>query len=139
HTVQQEASSTHSASYTGALFVLALLAARLGAESFAAQLERLPDQLDQVLAEERPLRDWARQVTLGTRIAYAGGGLNGWTALEGALKAKEAAYVTAEGMSLETLLHGPLVGHDRGDQLVLINASGPFEPRSAEIARAAVE
>ncbi len=135
-TVPQEQSSTHTASYTGALIVLAQLAARLGAAELGPALPALPDQAREVLRQEGALRAWTQALPRATRLVYTGGGLNGWTALEGALKAKEAAYVTAEGMALETLLHGPLVGLEPGDQLILVNPAGPFQDRAAEIASA---
>jgi glucosamine--fructose-6-phosphate aminotransferase (isomerizing) len=139
YTVEQEGSSTHSASYTGALLVLALLATRLGAGGLLPALQALPDQLEALLIQEARLRDWVQASDPRPRFVFSGGGLNGWTALEGALKAKEAAYVTAEGMALETLLHGPVVGLNRDDHLALVNPEGPFERRAAEIGQAALE
>ncbi|WP_287518038.1 SIS domain-containing protein [Okeania sp. SIO2C2] len=41
------------------------------------------------------------------RIWLVGGGQNAITAYEIALKIKETSYLQAEGMSIETMLHGP--------------------------------
>jgi glucosamine--fructose-6-phosphate aminotransferase (isomerizing) len=40
-------------------------------------------------------------------VELIGAGPNGWTAREGALKIREASYVTAEGLSAEQFFHGP--------------------------------
>src|SRR5581483_10135138 len=135
-TVAPERSSTFTASYTAALLLLAQLAARLGAP---LALEALPALAEEVLAGQAQVRAWAHAAARAPRLVFSGGGLNGWTALEGALKVKEAAYLTAEGMALETLLHGPIVGLNRGDRLILIRVPGPFAQRAAEIAGVARE
>src|SRR5439155_21979529 len=134
-----EQSATYTASYTAALILLAQLAVRLGAADLADPLDRLPEQAEGVLAREEQLRRWVGTLDPSRRFAYAGGGIAGWTAMEGALKAKEAAYVTAEGMSLEELLHGPFVGLEAGGHLVLLGQPGPFAGRASDLASAAVE
>ena len=133
-TVEQERSAAHTASYTGALVILGALAANLGAPGFGEALPELPGHAEEVLASAEVVRAYAHEQAQALRFVYAGAGPNSWTALEGALKAKEAAYVTAEGTALETLLHGPLIGLERGDQLVLVNVPGPFESRASEVA-----
>ena len=139
HTVEQERSAAYTASYTGALIVLAQLAAQLGASDIAAALPQLPLQCEEILARQEELRSWVRIADLDKRFMYTGGGLNGWTAAEGALKAKEASYVTAEGMALEHLLHGPFFGLNPGDHLLLLNTPGPFSARASDLATIAHE
>jgi glucosamine--fructose-6-phosphate aminotransferase (isomerizing) len=139
HTVEQERSAAYTASYTGALIVLAQLAVHLGAPDIAAALPQLPAQAEDILARQDEIRAWVRAADLDTRFMYTGNGLNGWTAAEGALKAKEAAYVTAEGMATEHLLHGPFFGLNPGDHLLLLNTPGPFSARAEELAGLAHE
>ncbi len=135
HTVEQEQSAAYTASYTSALLVLAQLASRLGATDITAALDRLPTLAEEVLSREDELRAWAHKADLTRRFMYVGAGLHGWTAAEGALKAKEASYVTAEGMALEHWLHGPMAGTEPVDYFLLINVPGPFTARTAEITR----
>jgi glucosamine--fructose-6-phosphate aminotransferase (isomerizing) len=138
-TVEQEESATYTASYTAALIVLAQLATRLGTADLAPALTQLPAQAEDILGREREIRAWVREANVNARFMYVGGGVNGWTAAEGALKAKEASYVTAEGMSFEHCLHGPFVGLAPGDHLLLLNVPGPFEARAVDLASAGHE
>jgi len=139
HTVAQERSATFTASYTGALLTLALLAGRLGAPGIGDALDALPGQAEQTLTNDAQVREWAQQRSAASRFIFAGGGIASWTAREGALKTKEASYVTAEGMSLEALLHGALTGLHLGDQLLIVNVRGAFEQRASEMAAAGRE
>ena len=61
-----------------------------------------------------------------------GAGPNAVTATEGALKAKEAAYVTAEGFELEQAIHGPQVAFETEDLLIPISVQGPGQARIAD-------
>ena len=63
------------------------------------------------------------------RLFYIGAGPNAVTGPEGALKAKEAAYVTAEGFELEQAIHGPQVSFETQDVLILISVRGPAQAR----------
>jgi hypothetical protein len=139
YTVEQERSAAYTASYTGALLVLAQLAVHLGAPDIAAALPQLPAQAEEILSRQDEIRTWVRVADLDKRFMYAGNGLNGWTAAEGALKAKEASYVTAEGMATEHLLHGPFFGLNPGDHLLLLNTPGPFSARAVDLASLAHE
>src|SRR5438105_10765874 len=66
------------------------------------------------------------------RIYFLGAGPNAATAPEGALKAKEAAYVTSEGFELEQAIHGPQVAFEAEDLLIPISVKGPAQPRMAD-------
>lgn len=142
-TVPQETSSCHTASYTTAMLVLAQIAVRLGAltgrtaaANLRPDLERLPDWVERVLLREDDVRAVAHDAARRPRLMYTGAGPNSPTATEGALKAKEAAYVTAEGLQLEQLIHGPLVAVQREDLAILVSASGPAAGRLRETAAA---
>jgi glutamine---fructose-6-phosphate transaminase (isomerizing) len=141
-TVDQDPSSTHSISYTAALTRLAQVAARLAAlnghNEVARQLEqglqRLPTLMENILTREDTLYQTALEaVQQQRRLVFVGAGPNAPTAFEGALKAKEAAYVTAEGFELEQFIHGPLVAFEATDLLIPICVKGPTQPRLAEL------
>ncbi len=68
-----------------------------------------------------------------------GAGPNAITAPEGALKAKEAAYVTTEGFELEQAIHGPQVAFELEDVLIPISVKGRAEKRMADFLLAAGE
>ncbi len=144
-TVEQEVSSTHSISYTGTLTRLAQIAAQLaevrGQTQIAQKIEQdllaLPTLMEQVLQQEDVLRHVAQDiVNQQRRVIVVGAGPNAATATEGALKAKEASYITIEGLELEQAIHGPLVAFEAHDLIVVISVDGPAQPRIADILHA---
>jgi glutamine---fructose-6-phosphate transaminase (isomerizing) len=147
-TVEQEVSSTHSISYVGAMIRLAQIAARLaafnGRTNEAQVLERglaqLPEVMEDMLAREDEVRQVANDaVAHGRRLYYIGAGPNSVTGPEGALKAKEAAYVTAEGFELEQAIHGPQVAFEKGDLVIPVSVRGAAQSRMADLLLASSE
>ncbi len=132
-TVPQERSSAYTASHLAALLRAAQLARALGAE--------LPGLGEVPAAVEHAYRDAeADRMLPPTRlIEFVGGGINHWTAAEGALKIREAAYVASEGLAVEQFLHGPSVALGPDDRLVCLDGGGAWSARIAEVARAAEE
>src|SRR6266699_1088454 len=140
-TVEQDPSSTHSISYIGALTRLGQIAARLAAllghtqqaQRLEQGLARIPSLMENILAREDEVRSVAQEaVAQQQRIYFVGAGPNAVTATEGALKAKEAAYVTAEGFELEQAIHGPQVAFETEDLLIPIGVKGAAQPRLAD-------
>lgn len=147
-TVEQDPSSTHSISYVGALTRLGQIAASLAREcGNAAQarrieqgLARLPALMEGILAREDEVRGIAQEAAAhNRRLYYMGAGPNAVTAPEGALKAKEAAYVTAEGFELEQAIHGPQVAFEQNDLLIPISVSGGARERMMDFLAATHE
>ncbi len=134
-TVEQERSSAYTASHLGALMRAAQLARVLGAD--LAGLSDVPSAVDEAYSatgdSHRPAPPPSRL------IEFTGGGINQWTAAEGALKIREAAYVASEGLAVEQFLHGPSVALGRDDRLVCLDGGGAWSARIAEVAQAAEE
>ncbi len=139
-TVEQDPSSTHSISYIGALTRLAQIAVRLAAlkghgkeaKYLEQGLGQVPRLMENILAREGEVREIAQEAAAQRRMYYVGAGPNAVTAAEGALKAKEAAYVTAEGFELEQAIHGPQVAFESEDLLIPISVKGAAQPRLAD-------
>jgi glucosamine--fructose-6-phosphate aminotransferase (isomerizing) len=128
-TVARERSAAYTVSHTAALLRLAQLAAMLGAQ--LGDLDAVPAAASAVL--EKPL-----SVALPARaMEFVGSGVNQWTAAEGALKIREAAYVAAQGLAAEQFLHGPAIALQPEDALVCLDGGGPWSDRLAEVATAA--
>jgi glucosamine--fructose-6-phosphate aminotransferase (isomerizing) len=72
-------------------------------------------------------------------VHFVGGGPAHATALEGALKLREAAYLSAEGHELESILHGPLISLQAEDSVVMVAQPGASQTRTAEVAAAVNE
>jgi len=141
-TVAQEISATHSISYVGAMTRLAQIAARLAAlkgrtreaQALEQGLAHLPEVIEDILAREDEVRQIASEAAAHERrLFYIGAGPNSVTGPEGALKAKEAAYVTAEGFELEQAIHGPQVSFETQDVMIPICVSGPAQSRMADL------
>ena len=108
---------------------LAQVATQLGAE--LGELGAIPDAVARVLDRPPAVTDAPARL-----IELAGAGPNGWTAQEGALKIREAAYVAAEGLSAEQFFHGPSVALDERDLFVVLDGGGPMQARTEAIASA---
>ncbi len=128
-TVPRERSAAYTASHTAALLRLAQIATALGAQ--LGELERVPDAVAAALHAPRFVPPPARL------LEYVGGGVNAWTAAEGALKIRETAYVAAEGLGVEQFLHGPSVALRGTDALVCLDGGGQWSERVGEVADAA--
>jgi len=140
-TVAQEESSAHTVSYTSAVAVLALLAGRVGYHRAGSVTlpdgllqEELPEALRATLGAEEEVAELAREHVRRRRIWLVGGGPSAVTATEIALKIKETSYLQAEGMSTETMLHGPFQCVEADDLFVLIAPSGAARERTLELA-----
>jgi glucosamine--fructose-6-phosphate aminotransferase (isomerizing) len=132
-TVEPERSDTYTASHLGALLRLAQIAEALGAPLGGALVD-VPAAVAQALTEERePVAAPARLLEL------IGGGSNAWTAAEGALKVREAAYVATEGLGVEQYVHGPSVAVGARDTLVVLDGGGPWSARLDEAAQATAQ
>lgn len=132
-TVPRERSSAYTASHLGALMRAAQLARALGAD--LPRLGEVPAAADRAYRE--PHDDGQPPPT--RLIEFTGGGINQWTAAEGALKIREAAYVASEGLAVEQFLHGPSVALGHADRLVCLDGGGAWSARLAEVAQAADE
>ena len=128
-TVAQERSAAYTASHLGALLRTAQLAVALGAELPVADV---PGAVENAFRAERdPVPPPARL------IEFTGGGINAWTAAEGALKIRETSYVASEGLGVEQLLHGPSVALRDTDHLVSLDGGGAWSERLEQVADAA--
>jgi glucosamine--fructose-6-phosphate aminotransferase (isomerizing) len=140
-TVERERSAAFTASHLAAMFVMAQIATVLGetrglaaTREFRAALERLPAQVEDVLAREDDVAPIARDAA-ERRIYAVGGGPNETTALEAVIKVREAAQGWIDGLAIEQFLHGPLVAVNADDIAVMVNVPGAAAERVAQIAR----
>jgi glucosamine--fructose-6-phosphate aminotransferase (isomerizing) len=132
-TVPRERSSAYTASHLGALLRAAQLARALGADLPAlGEVPAAVDDAYRARPDERPPPP-------ARLVEFIGGGINQWTAAEGALKIREAAYVVSEGLGVEQFLHGPSVALGPDDRLVCLDGGGAWSARIAEVAQAAEE
>jgi fructoselysine-6-P-deglycase FrlB-like protein len=120
--------------YTAQLAALAVLGLALGpdgapAAQFRAALRRAPDEAEALLAAAPAAEELAEELAGIRSVVVSGRGYASSTALELALKFKEACYLNATGLSYADLLHGPIaaVGPDT-PALLVAAGSGPVLP-----------
>jgi glutamine---fructose-6-phosphate transaminase (isomerizing) len=140
-TVEQEKSSAHTVSYTTAISLLALLAGHVGYHRTGSEVigesflrEEIPAVMREALGTEERVERLAREHVGRRRIWLLGGGPSAVTAEEVALKIKETSYLQAEGMSTETMLHGPFQCVEADDLFVLVAPAGAARERTLEVA-----
>jgi glutamine---fructose-6-phosphate transaminase (isomerizing) len=138
-TVEREQSAAYTASHLAAMTVMAQVATVLGegrdasgVNGFRAALDRLPEQISDVLAHETEIQPVAEDA-LQRQIYAIAAGPNEATALELVIKAREAAYVPIDALHAEQFLHGPMVAFNDGDLLVAIAVPGNAYDRVAGI------
>ncbi|MEI6648005.1 MAG: glutamine--fructose-6-phosphate transaminase (isomerizing) [Actinomycetes bacterium] len=84
------------------------------------ELAELPAKVEQVLETVEPLRTLTRQFKDSSSMLFLGRHVGFPTALEGALKLKELAYMHAEGFAGGELKHGPIALIDLGTPVVAV-------------------
>jgi glucosamine--fructose-6-phosphate aminotransferase (isomerizing) len=83
-------------------------------------LEQTPELLNVVLARMDPVRKLAREIASSERVLFIGRHVGYPMALEGALKLKELAYISAEGLPAGEIKHGPIALIEKGTPVVVI-------------------
>ena len=104
--------------YTSQILAMLLFCVHLGlvrgalspeqARRLLRAIKRLPDQAEQALQEAERINALAEKYLPIKRYLYLGRGANYCSAMEGALKLKEIAYLDAEGYAAGEMKHGPL-------------------------------
>jgi len=135
-TVAQERSPVHTASHTGAMVRLAQLALAVGSPPWEVELARVPGAIRAALALRPQVIQAMDRVHFRRVVHFVGGGPAYATALEGALKLREAAYVSTEGHDVESILHGPLISLSAEDSAVVMAQPGASLGRTAELTAA---
>jgi glucosamine--fructose-6-phosphate aminotransferase (isomerizing) len=88
-------------------------------------LERLPDQVEEILQQADEIEELARGYTYASNFLYLGRGYQFPVALEGALKLKEVSYIHAEGYPAAEMKHGPIALIDEKMPVVFLAPRDP--------------
>jgi glutamine---fructose-6-phosphate transaminase (isomerizing) len=123
--------------YTAQLVALAVLALGLGAPLPESQLRAAPDAVAALLSDPGGALDEMVERLRGVNnVVVSGRGMVFSTALEAALKLKEACYLHAVGLSYADLLHGPIAVVDAKSPAILTaTPAGPTLPGTLALAR----
>jgi len=123
--------------YTTQLAALAVFGLSLGddGDGFADALKQVPEAVAEVLADPGDVDAMAEALTGARAIVVSGRGYAYSTALELALKLKEACYVNTTGLSYADLVHGPIAVFDAATPALLVAADdGPMVDQVAQLA-----
>jgi len=119
------------AAQIAALYMLAIHLGKIrgtldveSAKRFITNLKSMPWKIQDVLDEKSEVEKYANKFAQSQQFFFIGRNLNYPVALEGALKLKEIAYVSAEGHPAGELKHGPLALLMRGVPVVAIATQG---------------
>jgi glutamine---fructose-6-phosphate transaminase (isomerizing) len=83
-------------------------------------LQEVPDLIAELLGRMEPVRELARELVDEPRVLFLGRHVGYPMALEGALKLKELAYVSAEGFPAGEIKHGPIALVEDGTPVVVL-------------------
>jgi glucosamine--fructose-6-phosphate aminotransferase (isomerizing) len=83
-------------------------------------LQEIPDQIAETLTRMDAVRELAKEVSTAQRVLFIGRHVGYPMALEGALKLKELAYISAEGFPAGEIKHGPIALIDEGTPVVVL-------------------
>ena len=92
-------------------------------------LRAMPGKISEVLASMDPVRALGRELRGATSVLFLGRHVGYPTALEGALKLKELAYMHAEGFAAGELKHGPIALIEEGLPVIAVVPS----PRGRDV------
>jgi glucosamine--fructose-6-phosphate aminotransferase (isomerizing) len=115
--------------FTSQVTVLSLLTLALGRTremsletgiEIAQALERIPSQIENILANGDVVKRIAEQYKAHNNFLYLGRGSHFPVALEGALKLKEISYIHAEGYPAAEMKHGPIALIDDSMPVVFV-------------------
>ncbi|MBV7431977.1 glutamine--fructose-6-phosphate transaminase (isomerizing) [Dermabacteraceae bacterium TAE3-ERU5] len=84
------------------------------------ELQQIPGKIQQVLDGMDQVRDLARRMVDTQSVLFLGRHVGYPTAMEGALKLKEIAYIHAEGFAAGELKHGPIALVDEGQPVFVV-------------------
>jgi glucosamine--fructose-6-phosphate aminotransferase (isomerizing) len=94
-----------------------------------ADLQAIPELVQEVLDRMEPVRELARDLKDEQRVLFLGRHVGYPMALEGALKLKELAYVSAEGYPAGEIKHGPIALVEKGVPVVVLAPRHALQPK----------
>ncbi len=137
-TLPKERSSTHTVSFTTAMFAAALIVERIQAGALGP-LSELPGAVEAALDAEADAESLAHAWAERPIVVAVGGGPREVLAHEAAIKLAEAARVPAVGFGLEQFLHGPQTMLQAETPVIVFDGPGAAGERTATVVRAALD
>lgn len=120
-----------AAMYLVGLYLAQVRGTRDGDEvrSHLRDLQQLPDLIAEVLTRMEPVRALARDLAGAQRVLFLGRHVGYPMALEGALKLKELAYISAEGLAAGEIKHGPIAMVEQDTPVIVLAPRHALQPK----------
>lgn len=106
---------------TATFLLLAIIAAGYDSQ-IAAMLRTLPHKIAEALNCQEQVDQWADALLPETQLYILGTGVNGATAVEGALMMKEKTFIHTAGSSVSDFRHGTVEVIEEGLPVILVGA-----------------
>ena len=134
-----EISVASTKAFTAQVTALLMMAIKLGrtrrlsheeGARLVAEVERIPELVAEVIRQNEAIARVAEKYARADDMFFIGRGILYPTALEGALKIKEVAYVHAEGYQAAELKHGPIALLSERTPVVALLADVPGKEKT---------
>ena len=83
-------------------------------------LKEISEKIDQILAEDHIIKEFAGEIKNETSLFYIGRGLDYQTTIEAALKLKEVSYIHTEAFAAGELKHGTISLIEEGTPVIAV-------------------
>ena len=83
-------------------------------------LKEIPEKIDQILADDEIIKEFAQEVKDKHSLFYIGRGIDYATSIEAALKIKEVSYIHTEAFAAGELKHGTISLIEEGTPVIAI-------------------
>lgn len=87
---------------------------------YLEKLREIPEKIDQILANDDIIKEFAGEIKNETSLFYIGRGLDYQTTIEAALKLKEVSYIHTEAFAAGELKHGTISLIEEGTPVIAV-------------------
>lgn len=99
-------------------------------QSLIADLQKLPEQIEEILKNREPLQRFANRYLAAQHIFFIGRGIDYAISMEGSLKLKEISYIHSEAYAAGELKHGTLSLIEEGTLVVAVATQSALYPKT---------
>ena len=89
-------------------------------QTYLKELREIPAKIDQILANDEIIKEFAEEIKNKSSLFYIGRGLDYATTIEAALKLKEVSYIHTEAFAAGELKHGTISLIEEGTPVIAI-------------------
>lgn len=87
---------------------------------YLEKLREIPEKIDQILANDDIIKEFAEEIKNKQSLFYIGRGLDYQTTIEAALKIKEVSYIHTEAFAAGELKHGTISLIEKGTPVIAV-------------------